>query len=492
MDASAKDWAIEQFATLELGDRRREYRAVRMLRRAAERPAGRLSEVFDSPAELQGAYDFVEGDFGSERVVRALEDATLRAADGLDFMYVVLDGTSLTLTDRAKCKDFGSIGPRETLARGLKVVDALALTPEGVPLGLLDLKFWARKPLSRTARYWRRQGPTTETRHWVETLERVGERAARAGVKPWFVIDREGDCADMLRAAALNGALFTIRSNQNRLLRPGTSRQRLLRQHMKHRPVLGRHFIRVPGKDGTLGSPVALDVRVSSVDLDVPNYRTHPKMREALPLHVVWLRERHPPRGRKALDWMLLTNHAVVDYAAAIAVLESYCCRWRIEDFHRTWKTGRCFVEDTLYAGQRCSPPLPPESNASNISPGLSQKLLRASNSAPSRSRLSVSGKLKSRSGRNHCPKGCPASRSRCFGSPKWADSRARPTSSQAPSRLAEASSAWPHSRWASKLASISLENETSAQMLEVGPQRLCRWGGGQRPPITRKLNGRA
>lgn len=347
MDASAKDWAIEQFATLELGDRRREYRAVRMLRRAAERPAGRLSEVFDSPAELQGAYDFVEGDFGSERVVRALEDATLRAADGLDFMYVVLDGTSLTLTDRAKCKDFGSIGPRETLARGLKVVDALALTPEGVPLGLLDLKFWARKPLSRTARYWRRQGPTTETRHWVETLERVGERAARAGVKPWFVIDREGDCADMLRAAALNGALFTIRSNQNRLLRPGTSRQRLLRQHMKHRPVLGRHFIRVPGKDGTLGSPVALDVRVSSVDLDVPNYRTHPKMREALPLHVVWLRERHPPRGRKALDWMLLTNHAVVDYAAAIAVLESYCCRWRIEDFHRTWKTGRCFVEDT-------------------------------------------------------------------------------------------------------------------------------------------------
>ena len=347
METSAKDWATEQFATLELGDRRREYRAVRMLRRAAERPAGRLSEVFDSPAELQGAYDFVEGNFASECVIRALEDATLRAADGLDFMYVVLDGTSLTLTDRAKCKDFGSIGPRETLARGLKVVDALALTPEGVPLGLLDLKFWARKPLSRTARYWRRQGSTTETRHWVETLERVGERAARAGLKPWFVIDREGDCADMLRAAAMNGASFTIRSNQNRLLRPGTSQQRLLREHMKRRPILGRHFIRVPGTDGALGSPVALDVRVSRVDLDVPNYRAHPKMREALPLHVVWLRERHPPRGRKALDWMLLTNHAVVDYAAAIAVLESYCCRWRIEDFHRTWKTGRCFVEDT-------------------------------------------------------------------------------------------------------------------------------------------------
>ena len=144
-----------------------------MLRRAAERPAGRLSEVFDSPAELQAAYEFVEGAFGSERVVRALEDATLRAAEGLEFAYVVLDGTSLTLTDRAKCKDFGSVGRRDAVARGLKVVDALALTPDGVPLGLLDLKFWARKPLSTTARYWRRQGSTTETRHWVETIGRT-------------------------------------------------------------------------------------------------------------------------------------------------------------------------------------------------------------------------------------------------------------------------------------------------------------------------------
>jgi hypothetical protein len=51
--------------------------------------------------------------------------------------------------------------------------------------------------------------------------------------------------------------------------------------------------------------------------------------------------------GEKGLDWLLLTNTPVISAEHARAVLDSYRARWRIEEFHRTWKQGECNVEDT-------------------------------------------------------------------------------------------------------------------------------------------------
>jgi transposase len=48
-----------------------------------------------------------------------------------------------------------------------------------------------------------------------------------------------------------------------------------------------------------------------------------------------------------SLDWMLFTNRSMELYAEAIAIIDSYCHRWRIEDFHRSWKRGHCHVEET-------------------------------------------------------------------------------------------------------------------------------------------------
>ena len=42
---------------------------------------------------------------------------------------------------------------------------------------------------------------------------------------------------------------------------------------------------------------------------------------------------------------MLLTNLPVETLAESIRVVRLYAQRWRIEDFHRTWKSGRCDVE---------------------------------------------------------------------------------------------------------------------------------------------------
>ena len=99
---TGRRWAIEQFDSADFGDVRRERRAAFMLQRAAERPAGKLTDVFKSGAELQGAYDFIEGDVSARAITTALGEASMRAVGDASWVYAIVDGTSLSLVDLTK------------------------------------------------------------------------------------------------------------------------------------------------------------------------------------------------------------------------------------------------------------------------------------------------------------------------------------------------------------------------------------------------------
>src|SRR5215813_743627 len=96
-DFDTREWARDQIAAADFGNVLRAERCRIMLRRAAERPCGRLTEVFDNPAELQAAYKFVEGSVAPQSIVDSFAMATLRGSDREEFVYVIIDGTSLSL-----------------------------------------------------------------------------------------------------------------------------------------------------------------------------------------------------------------------------------------------------------------------------------------------------------------------------------------------------------------------------------------------------------
>ena len=56
------------------------------------------------------------------------------------------------------------------------------------------------------------------------------------------------------------------------------------------------------------------------------------------------VRETRPGR-RGRIEWYLLTNVKVASLQEAWQVVSAYRARWRVEDFHRAWKTGVCDVE---------------------------------------------------------------------------------------------------------------------------------------------------
>jgi len=346
-------WAEEQVASAKLGDARRVRRAASMLRRAADQPAGRLTEVFSTRAELQAAYDFIETDIAPRALVTAFAEASLRAVGDASHIYVPVDGTSLSLTDVSKTKDFGSVGMRALPTRGLKVLDALAVAAEGTPVGLLDLEFWVRGPKSKKSLRVRRRKGETETTHWVDVVTRTGELVRRKAPScvPWFLIDREGDNAEILRAATKQGR-FTIRANQDRPVVLVDGRRCPLRRYMRKRRIAGSYDVDVPAGPARRARRARLDVRFADVVLDLPVRAT--RRRTTMKVRVVWAYERRAPHGEERLDWMLLTNAEVNGFEDAKGIIHGYCFRWRGEDFHRTWKRGRCNVEDTqLHTGDR-------------------------------------------------------------------------------------------------------------------------------------------
>src|SRR5262245_35599782 len=99
-------WAHAEFGRAPLRDERRRARIVKMARRAAESPSGRVSEVFLDGAERQGAYDFLESPHVHvEALSAAMREACLERCDSLPFVFVPVDGTSLSLVDRTRRKD---------------------------------------------------------------------------------------------------------------------------------------------------------------------------------------------------------------------------------------------------------------------------------------------------------------------------------------------------------------------------------------------------
>src|SRR5258706_2048231 len=194
-------WVCEEFERLEVVDARLKPRILTMCRRAFERGAGRISDVFASASERQGAYDLLEGGrVSAESLIAAMGKACVGRSIGAARVFVPIDGSSLHITDRRKATDLGLVGTYTNNARGVQVISALAVTLEGTPLGLCAQRYWTRSTTRKKKRSHSSYRPVEEreTRHVVETIRDVRERYEGSDCSPWMVIDRGGDATVIL------------------------------------------------------------------------------------------------------------------------------------------------------------------------------------------------------------------------------------------------------------------------------------------------------
>jgi len=347
-ETAAHAWACEEFRRAGIDDGRWRRRLIEMGAQAARRPAGHVTEAFADDAGRQGAYGLLESEAVTPDGVAAAVFAACAARSAeYPFVYCPVDGTSLTLTDRSGAKSFGSIGARSIGARGLKVMNAMALSPDGVPLGMSAQRWWIRPHRRRRKHRHELPPEKKETRHWAEVMQQTREFMARYAptTRCWFQLDREGDAWPTLIDAARDGHWFTIRSGRNRRVRITGRRKSKLRAVLARQPIAVTTTLEVRAAPNRKARTANLVVRACTVTLDARDKSTD--RRFPITVNAVQIREQGTPRGQSPIEWTLLTNHPIETSRDLLDVIDGYAMRWRIEELHRTWKSGACQTEDS-------------------------------------------------------------------------------------------------------------------------------------------------
>jgi transposase Tn5 family protein/transposase-like protein len=347
-EAGPGSWAFEEFGQARLADPRWRRRLVGMAERAARRPAGRVTETFARSDERQGAYGLLESAaVGTDEVGMAMFEACARRSAGESFVFCPVDGTSLSLRDGERSKGFGPVGSRAEGGRGLKVMNAMVLSAKGVPLGVSSQRYWTRTDRRRPLHRDKLRPEEKETRYWLEAMKRTREvmKEHAPSTRCWFQLDREGDAWPMLKEAGLGEHWFTIRASwKRRVLLPDGSKAHLW-PLLEQQPVMTTYALEVRAAPRRAVRRANMVVRACKVALDVRDKRT--SERSLVDINVVQAIEHGTtPVGEKPIQWTLLTNRPIETLKDVSDVIAGYSMRWRIEELHRTWKSGACSVED--------------------------------------------------------------------------------------------------------------------------------------------------
>lgn len=346
--SSSREWAFEEFGSARLGRIDRTRRLVEIATQFADTPSAIIATAITAGAKREGAYRFVENEhIEPVAVAAAAYRATLARVAGAPFAHVPIDGSSLQIKDRRRLKGTGPIGARKFGARGFQVMSALVVTPDGVPQGLCAQAWWSREETPATRASSKRKVEDKETKYWLEVIKDARAAFEKSTCIPWFQLDRGGDAWPVLLEAHAPNCWLTVRASYSRRLhnREASEHQYLWPAVSASAP-LGQYGVDVPAGPSRKARHAVLTVRATEVTLSLRNHQT--KVRKSLRIWAVMAREvDRTAKDDAPLEWMLLTTYPANTFEAACDVLYGYTQRWRIEEFHKAWKSGACDVEET-------------------------------------------------------------------------------------------------------------------------------------------------
>lgn len=334
---SEAEWAEELFGQCVLGDARRTERLVDVAGRMAKQSGKSLAKCCEgAPAALLGGYRFMRNEHVKPEAIRAggfASVAQLATCPGV--MLAVEDTTSLSYT-HAVAQDLGTTGNRqEAKRRGYLVHSVLLLDGRTEQtLGLIEQQVWCREIAGFGRKHARKQRRYEEKESYK--WERASrEMAARLGDKmdrTISVCDRESDIYEYLTYKREHEQRFVVRAQTDRRVRHP---DQLLSVALERSAAwVTTYTVSIPQRGGRKARQAKMQLRSMTLELEAS--RGH----GTVTVNVVLAQEVEAPTGVEALRWVLLTSEAVSRVQEALEVVRYYTLRWRIEDFHKAWKTG--------------------------------------------------------------------------------------------------------------------------------------------------------
>jgi hypothetical protein len=345
-----------EFSQADLGDRRLNRRVVRIAKSLAAAPKESIPTASDGLAETIAVYRFLDNEKVTlEKVLQPHVERTHRRIRKHPVVVVAQDTTELDYTGcRDRNRDAGPLSrPRQ---RGFYLHPSIAFTPEGVCLGTLHAKIWARDiETFGTSRATVKSKPIEEKEsyRWIEGWD-VMAQTARACPETQVVnvSDRESDIHALLLKATrdpTSNAHFVIRQRNDRSLTervddPDSRGYQKVSSVFFGAPMLGTITVQTTRTKEAEARLATVEIRSASIVLKSPRVRRRDPATEVT-VGVVWAVERDPPENASGIEWILFTDLPCTTLDEAAQVVEYYADRWGIEVFFRVLKSG-CEVEE--------------------------------------------------------------------------------------------------------------------------------------------------
>lgn len=357
--------APEVFYRPHLGDHRLEKRLHHIGQTLMQHPNQTLPSAFRCPHQLKAMYRFMNNKrVHYPHLLHSLAEGTLERLKPHPRILVVQDSSELDYTTHSSLRGVGHL---HTHTQGLMFHSALAVSPQGLPLGILQQHCWARgHEIGIKHQRKKRKVEDKESAKWLNTLQDIEQRLFQGGYEGEALIisDRESDVWEYLTQPRSAQTHVLIRQAHDRRLHQDTLH---LKDFLQGCTVKGEHRFFLPRAQQRLGRDVTVQIKYEQVEFQRPanktgqvgvgkgKYARKPKDAvvedAALRCWVIHIQEVVPVASPSTssveltLEWFLCTTLPVNSLQDAVEMLEAYTFRWLIERFHYVLKSG-CGIED--------------------------------------------------------------------------------------------------------------------------------------------------
>jgi len=358
-----QDWAEYEFGGAPLGDIRLSRRLVEIGAGKAEKPGVSYASVVGGNwAKTKAFYRLIEAPNDSAinmtNILLPHRTQTIRRMKGQSVVLCIQDGSDINYNNLDQCKDLGVIGKNQTGARsrGLHLHSMIAITPDGLPLGVVKADCMAPEPKKDKRKSIEIPIEEKKTFCWIQGIrDCMALKAQMPHTRLINVLDREADFFELFDDQRCNCSKvdLLVRAKYNRVI----AGEHKLFEAVRHSPVQAQVNIKVPRQSARakkskqkarLSRParsVEVSVRYIQIEINPP---VQMKDKEPIAVWVVHVREENRPANTDAVEWFLLTTFEIKSVEDALNCIKWYCLRWRIEDWHRVLKSG-CRIEDMAY-----------------------------------------------------------------------------------------------------------------------------------------------
>jgi hypothetical protein len=305
----------------------------------AQNGGGTIARACRSDAAgLQGGYRLLRN---SQLSVHAMREAgfagTLQPLQA-GRRTLAIEDTSVLSYSHALAGELGDTGgPKAESSRGLWAHTTLLVDAQsGATHGLIAQTLWCRAQ-ERGKKHQRRQKRYEEKEsfkwslHAQQMRDRLGDRMGDVIT----VSDRESDVFAYLQDKHEHRERFIVRAAQDRALEDSEGR---LSERLSNGVSRGELQIEVPQRGGRAARTACLSLKAEPVSLRAPVCEGIDS-RPCLPVNVILAQEDSGEPAQR-LCWILLTSEPIQTQAQVQDLLRCYAMRWRIEEFHKAWKSG--------------------------------------------------------------------------------------------------------------------------------------------------------